>query len=274
MGATVVGVNMRNLIFRRKTSRAVRVGGWSLRGLVCLPATLWLLIFEFREGHGLRILMLLDVTCNMKRWQMSQVVRMCFQGLADQPLLEGSEEIAPVSPFSAEGTHVLESKQLLPGGAHYTTAMQAIQADCLQPFDLAADNAMNILDDAQYRLLLHRASSRVLSALWAASPACKEFTLGLTRLKLRKPGFEAFRAPTFMDGVPDNTPEEQARVDASAEIHRRSGKSYAQLARQAGRRGAATVTHGVAAPRQHRPAEADVRPFFACCRRSVRLSPP
>ena len=111
--------------------------------------------------------------------------------------------------------------------APLTTAMEALHVDCMQPFDLDADTACNILDDAQYRLLLRIASSGILGALWSAPP-CKEFS----RLKLRKPGPKALRTPEFMDGVPDNSPAEQAKVDESTEIHKRS-RQIIRTARQA-----------------------------------------
>ena len=105
--------------------------------------------------------------------------------------------------------------------------MEALHVDCVQPFDLDANTACNILDDAQYRLLLRIASSGILGTLWSAPP-CKEFS----RLKLRKPGPKALRAPEFMDVVPDNSPAEQAKVDESAEIHKRS-RQIIRAARQA-----------------------------------------
>ena len=43
-----------------------------------------------------------------------------------------------------------------------------------------------------------------------------------SRLKLRRPGPKALRTPEHMDGVPGLSAAEQARVDASAEIHERS----------------------------------------------------
>ena len=58
---------------------------------------------------------------------------------------------------------------------------------------------------------------------------CKEFS----RLKLRKPGPKALRTPEYMDGVPGNSPAEQAKVDASTEIHKRS-RQVLRTARQSG----------------------------------------
>ena len=106
--------------------------------------------------------------------------------------------------------------------------MEELHADCLQPFDLDAESTFNILDGDQYRLLLRAASSGILGALWAAPP-CKEFT----RLKLRKPGPKALRTPEYMDGVPGNTPDEQAKVEASTELHKRS-RQVIRTARQSG----------------------------------------
>ena len=112
--------------------------------------------------------------------------------------------------------------------APLTAAMEALHADCMQPFDLDANAAFDIVDNAQYRLLLRAASSGILGALWSAPP-CKEFS----RLKLRKPGPKALRAPEFMDGVPGNSPAEQTRVDQSTEIHKRS-RQVIRAARQSG----------------------------------------
>ena len=53
---------------------------------------------------------------------------------------------------------------------------------------------------------------------YAFQASCKEFS----RLKLKWPGPKALRTPQHMDGVPGLSPAEQARVDASAEIRRRS----------------------------------------------------
>ena len=112
--------------------------------------------------------------------------------------------------------------------APLTTAMQALNADCFAPFDLDMDSTCNILDDAQYRLLLRIASSGLVGVVWSAPP-CKEFS----RLKLRQPGPKALRTPEHMDGVPSNSPAEQAKVDASTEIHKRS-RQVLRIARQSG----------------------------------------
>ena len=128
------------------------------------------------------------------------------------------------APQSTPPRHFLDL--FVGSNAPLTTAMEALHVDCMQPFDLDADTACNI-DDAQYRLLLRIASSGILGALWSAPP-CKEFS----RLKLRKPGPKALRTPEFMDGVPDNSPAEQAKVDESTEIHKRS-RQIIRTARQA-----------------------------------------
>ena len=101
--------------------------------------------------------------------------------------------------------------------APLTTAMEDMQADCLQPFDIESDPPFDILNDAHFRLAMRAAASGILGVLWSAPP-CKEFSI----LKLRQPGPKALRTPACMDGLPTNTPAEQARVDASAEIHSRS----------------------------------------------------
>ena len=101
--------------------------------------------------------------------------------------------------------------------APLTAAMEELQADCFQPFDLACSPPFDILDDTHFRLALRIAASGIAAVLWSAPP-CKEFSI----LKLRQPGPKAIRTPAFMDGVPDNSPEEQARVEASSEIHSRS----------------------------------------------------
>ena len=112
--------------------------------------------------------------------------------------------------------------------APLTTVMEALRADCLQPFDLESDPAFNILDDTHFRLALRVSASGILGCLWSAPP-CKDFSI----LKLRQPGPKALRMPAYMDGVPSNTPEEQARVDASSEIHSRS-RQVLRAAKDAG----------------------------------------
>ena len=101
--------------------------------------------------------------------------------------------------------------------APLTKAMAQLSADCFQPLDLASSQPFDILDDTQFRLALRIAASGLVGVVWSAPP-CKEFSV----LKLRRPGPKALRTPSHMDGVPDNSPAEQARVDASTEIHARS----------------------------------------------------
>ena len=97
-------------------------------------------------------------------------------------------------------------------------------------------------------LLLRLSHSGLVGLAWSAPP-CKEFS----RLKLRRPGPKALRTPEYMDGVPGQSPAEQARVDASAEIHRRSRALLRGVVnRRTGRTRAATVRNVVVARRQHR----------------------
>ena len=74
---------------------------------------------------------------------------------------------------------------------------------------------------------------------------------GILRLKLRRPGPKALRSPEHMDGVPGLSPAEQAKVDASAEIHRRSREMLSSRPR---RPRAAALSHVTVAKRQHRHA--------------------
>ena len=55
--------------------------------------------------------------------------------------------------------------------------------------------------------------------------------------KLKRPGPKALRAPQHMDGVPGLSPAEQARVDASAEIHSISRTLLRAVFSTAGRAG-------------------------------------
>ena len=89
--------------------------------------------------------------------------------------------------------------------------------DCFGPFDFALHDTHAFLDDRVLHLLLRLAHSGLVGMAWSAPP-CKEFSC----LKLRQPGPKALRTPEYMDGVPGLSPEEQAKVDASAAIHSRS----------------------------------------------------
>ena len=96
-------------------------------------------------------------------------------------------------------------------------AMHQIGGDYLAPFDFALHSTHDILDDRVMHLLQKLCFSGTVGVAWSAPP-CKEFS----RLKLKQPGPKALRTPQHMDGVPGLSPAEQARVDASTEIHRRS----------------------------------------------------
>ena len=98
----------------------------------------------------------------------------------------------------------------------FTKAMHQLGGDYLAPFDYALRNTHDILDDRVMRLLQKLCFSGIVGVAWSAPP-CKEFS----RLKLKRPGPKPLRAPQRMDGVPGLSPAEQARVDASTEIHRR-----------------------------------------------------
>ena len=63
-----------------------------------------------------------------------------------------------------------------------------------------------------------------------SAPPCKEFSM----LKLRRPGPKPLRTP---DGLPSNRPAEQARVDASTEIHARSRTLFRAVLQAAGQGG-------------------------------------
>ena len=101
--------------------------------------------------------------------------------------------------------------------APLTQAMHRLGVDYFEPSDLDRDPKYNILDDSVFNILMRAAWSGLIGVVWAAPP-CKEFS----RLKLCPGGPKALRTPEFMDGVPNLTAEEQARVDASAAIHQRS----------------------------------------------------
>ena len=97
-----------------------------------------------------------------------------------------------------------------------TNEVLALQCDAFAPFDFALRETHDMLDNRVMNLLQRLAFSGLVGVAWSAPP-CKEFS----RLKLRRPGPKALRAPEYMDGVPGLSPAEQARVDASAEIHSR-----------------------------------------------------
>ena len=111
-------------------------------------------------------------------------------------------------------------------------AMHALQCDYFTPFDLARHPSHDILDDRVTHLLLRLAFSGLVGVIWSAPP-CKEFSM----LKLRRPGPKPLRTPQHMDGLPTNSPEEQARVDASTAIHARSRRLIRAVLQAAGQGG-------------------------------------
>ena len=131
-----------------------------------------------------------------------------------QPLHE-----APVAspPTQQTGSHFRLFLDLFAGVLPSVKAMQQIGGDYLAPFDFALHSTHDILDDRVMHLLQKLCFSGVVGVAWSAPP-CKEFS----RLKLKQPGPKALRTPQHMDGVPGLSPSEQARVDASTEIHCRS----------------------------------------------------
>ena len=113
-----------------------------------------------------------------------------------------------------------------------TKAVHALGGDFFAPFHFALHSSHDIVDDRVMHLMMKLCFSGIVGAAWSAPP-CKEFS----RLKLKRPGPKLLRTPQHMDGVPGLTPAEQAKVDASTEIHVRSRKLLRGVVSAAGQAG-------------------------------------
>ena len=111
-------------------------------------------------------------------------------------------------------------------------ALHQVGGDYLAPFDFALRSTRDMLDNRVMHLLQTLCFSGIVGVAWSAPP-CKEFS----HLKLKQPGPKALRTPQHMDGVPGLSPAEQARVDASTEIHRRSRAFLRAVVSAAGQAG-------------------------------------
>ena len=79
--------------------------------------------------------------------------------------------------------------------------------------DALGEEPLDLLCDKTYDSLMRLCFSGVVVMAHAAPP-CKEYS----RLKLRPGGPKAIRSPSFLNGLPDNTAEQQARVTQSQRI--------------------------------------------------------
>ena len=79
--------------------------------------------------------------------------------------------------------------------------------------DALGEEPLDLLCDKTYDSLMRLCFSGVVVMAHAAPP-CKEYS----RLKLRPGGPKAIRSPSFLNGLPDNTAEQQSRVVQSQRI--------------------------------------------------------
>ncbi|CAE7644829.1 unnamed protein product, partial [Symbiodinium sp. CCMP2456] len=92
--------------------------------------------------------------------------------------------------------------------------LSGIQCVCV---DALGSEPLDLLEDSTYDSILLLAFSGVVRMAHAAPP-CKEYS----RLKLRPGGPRAIRSPEFLNGLPENTTEQQQRVLTSQKLMYRS----------------------------------------------------
>ena len=96
-----------------------------------------------------------------------------------------------------------------------SSAVAQCSADRFEPLDII--HGHDLLDDEIYEGAMQLASSGLIGAGLAAPYCCHH-----SRAKLKKPGPKPLRTPTFLDGVPDNSWEDQLAVQESSLIHDRA----------------------------------------------------
>ena len=107
--------------------------------------------------------------------------------------------------------------------------MESMRSDCLQPFDIASDPPFDILDDSSFQTRLTRRGQWDTRRCLVCAALQR-----IQRAQAAQAGAQSpIRTPQHMDGVPSNSPAEQAKVDASTEIHSRS-RQVLRAAREAG----------------------------------------
>ena len=108
-----------------------------------------------------------------------------------------------------------------------STAVQALSGDRVEPVDLI--HGLDLLDDDTFESLLRLASSGRIGAALAAPYCCKH-----SRATLRPNGPAPVRTPEFLDGLPNNTIQQQLAVQESSTIHDRSRILLSAVDRHAG----------------------------------------
>ena len=105
-----------------------------------------------------------------------------------------------------------------------SSAVAQFSADRCEPLDII--HGHDLLDDDIYDGAMQLASSGLIGAGLAAPYCCHH-----SRAKLKRPGPKPLRTPSFPDGVPDNSGEEQLAVQESSLIHDRARNLLGCVAR-------------------------------------------
>ena len=96
-----------------------------------------------------------------------------------------------------------------------SSACRLLHIDVFEPVDLI--HGHDLLNDDTFHNILVLAESGLIGAALAA-PYCSKHS----RATLRKPGPRPVRTPAHLDGVPDNTVDQQLSVQESSIIHDRA----------------------------------------------------
>ena len=105
--------------------------------------------------------------------------------------------------------------------------MQTIFSGLVDPVDLI--HGWDILDDDVFHSLIRLCESGLVRAALAAPYCCKH-----SRATLRRPGPKPVRTPEQLDGLPDNTIQQQLAVQESALVHDRARHLLSAVARSNG----------------------------------------
>ena len=108
-----------------------------------------------------------------------------------------------------------------------STACKRFSVDMFDPVDLI--HGWDILDDDVFHSLLCLGESGLVGAALAAPYCCKH-----SRATLRRPGPRPVRTPEYLDGLPDNTVQQQLAVQESATVHDRARHLLSAVARSNG----------------------------------------
>ena len=108
-----------------------------------------------------------------------------------------------------------------------STACKQFSVDMFDPVDLI--HGWDILDDGIFHSLLCLSESGLVGAALAAPYCCKH-----SRATLRRPGPRPVRTPEYLDGLPDNTVQQQLAVQESATVHDRARHLLSAVARSNG----------------------------------------